>query len=185
LVMAIGTAIGDEFDINKIRYHKIIIMCDADSDGNHIRTLLLTLFYRYFTPIIENGHLYIAQPPLYRIQSGKEIRYAYSDAEKEEIIKEISKAQSVKRKANEDENKETTGDKRLAFSIQRYKGLGEMNPEQLWETTMNVEKRILKQVTIEDAQEAERLFDILMGEQVEPRKHFIQSRATMVKNLDI
>ena len=156
-----------------------------NTDGAHIRTLLLTLFYRYFTPVIENGYLYIAQPPLYRIQSGKEVKYAYNEAEKERIIKEISAAHSAKRKANEDENKETISDKRLALNIQRYKGLGEMNPEQLWETTMDPEKRILKQVTIEDAQEAERLFDILMGETVEPRRHFIQSQATMVKNLDI
>jgi len=170
LVMAIGTAIGDEFDISKIRYHRIIIATDADVDGAHIRTLLLTLFYRYFIEIIENGHLYIAQPPLYRIQTGKEIKYAYNDAEKETIIKELSKS----------EKRQLT-----SIGIQRYKGLGEMNPEQLWETTMDAEKRTLKQVTIEDAQEAERLFDILMGEAVEPRKHFIQSKATMVKNLDI
>lgn len=169
LVMAIGTAIGDEFDLSKLRYHRIIIATDADVDGAHIRTLLLTLFYRYFTEIIENGHLYIARPPLYRLQTGKEIKYAYNDSEKEKIVKELTK-----------------GEKRQAgINIQRYKGLGEMNPEQLWETTMDDQKRILKSVTIEDVQEAERLFDILMGEQVEPRKHFIQSQATMVKNLDI
>jgi DNA gyrase subunit B len=169
LVMAIGTAIGDEFDLSKLRYHRIIIATDADVDGAHIRTLLLTLFYRYFTEIIENGHLYIAQPPLYRLQTGKEIKYAYNDLEKEKIVKELTK-----------------GEKRQAgINIQRYKGLGEMNPEQLWETTMDDQKRTLKSITIEDAQEAERLFDILMGEQVEPRKHFIQSQATMVKNLDI
>ncbi len=170
LVMAIGTAIGDEFDISRIRYHKVIIATDADSDGAHIRTLLLTLFYRYFAPIIENNYLYIAQPPLYRIQSGKEVKYAYNDIEKEKIIKEI-----------------TSGGKKTEsqISIQRYKGLGEMNPDQLWETTMDPEKRILKLITIEDVQEAERLFDILMGEVIEPRKHFIQSQATMVKNLDV
>jgi len=177
LVMAIGTAIGDEFDISKIRYHKIIIATDADVDGAHIRTLLLTLFYRYFIKIIENGHLYIAQPPLYRIQAGKEIKYAYNDAEKDKIIAELRRTergttQKIPRQS-------------APINIQRYKGLGEMNPEQLWETTMDSQKRILKQVTIEDAQEAERLFDILMGEAVEPRKHFIQSQATMVKNLDI
>ena len=167
LVMAIGTAIGEEFDISRLRYHKIILMTDADTDGAHIRTLLLTLFYRYFPQIIEDGYLYIAQPPLYRIQKGKEIRYAYRDEEKEKVIKELSKS----------------GDK--GFNIQRYKGLGEMNPEQLWETTMNKENRILKLVVIKDAAEADRLFDILMGEIVEPRKNFIQARALSVKNLDI
>lgn len=169
LVMAIGTAIGDEFNIDKIRYHKIIIATDADVDGAHIRTLLLTLFYRYFIQIIENGYLYIAQPPLFRIQLGKEIKYAYNEAEKDKIVKELT----------------TGGKKEASINIQRYKGLGEMNPDQLWETTMDTEKRALKLVAIEDAQEAERLFDVLMGERVEPRKHFIQSRATMVKNLDV
>ena len=169
LVMAIGTAIGDEFDIGKIRYHKIIIATDADVDGAHIRTLLLTLFYRYFVQIIENGYLYIAQPPLFRIQLGKEIKYAYNEIEKEMIVKELTAG----------------GKKEASINIQRYKGLGEMNPDQLWETTMDAEKRALKLVAVEDAQEAERLFDILMGERVEPRKHFIQSRATMVKNLDV
>jgi len=185
LVMAIGTAIGDEFDIGKLRYHKIIIATDADVDGAHIRTLLLTLFYRYFTEAIESGHLYIAQPPLYRLQIGKEVKYAYNDSEKERIINELSKSQITKRKASDDEVREMIGNKRFAVGVQRYKGLGEMNPEQLWETTVDSQKRVLKQVTIEDAQEAERLFDILMGEQVEPRKHFIQSQATMVKNLDV
>lgn len=169
LVMAIGTAIGDEFNIDKIRYHRVVIATDADVDGAHIRTLLLTLFYRYFTPIIENGYLYIAQPPLYRLQLGKEVKYAYNEAEKEKIIKELLAG----------------GKKETQINIQRYKGLGEMNPDQLWETTMDAERRILKQVTIEDAQGAERLFDILMGERVEPRKHFIQSQAAMVKNLDV
>ncbi len=169
LVMAIGTAIGDEFDISKIRYYRIIIATDADVDGAHIRTLLLTLFYRYFNEVIVNGHLYIAQPPLYRIQFGKEVKYAYNDAEKEKIVKEIAAGRKSEASVN----------------IQRYKGLGEMNPEQLWETTMDNQNRTLRQVTIGDAQEAERLFDILMGEVVEPRKHFIQSQAVMVKNLDI
>ncbi len=169
LVMAVGTAIGDEFDISKIRYHRIIIATDADVDGAHIRTLLLTLFYRYFTEVIENGYLYIAQPPLYRVQVGKEVKYAYNDAEKEKMVKEMA----VGRKSE------------ASINVQRYKGLGEMNPEQLWETTMDSQNRILKQVTVGDAQEAERLFDILMGEVVEPRKHFIQSQAAMVKNLDI
>lgn len=165
LIIALGTAIAEEFNINKIRYHKIIIMTDADVDGAHIRTLLLTLFYRYFQPIIEAGYLFIAQPPLYRIQGGKIIKYAFSDEEKEKIIKEFGKT--------------------IGISIQRYKGLGEMNPEQLWETTMNPENRVLKIVKIEDAIEADRIFDILMGEDVLPRKKFIQTHAKKVKNLDI
>ena len=167
LVMAIGTAISEEFNIEKLRYHKIILMADADSDGNHIKTLLLTLFYRYFIQIIENGYLYIAQPPLYRIQFGKEVKYAYNDGDKEKALKVMK------------------GEEGRNVGIQRYKGLGEMNPEQLWETTIDPERRVLKRITIEDAQEAERLFDILMSDNVEPRKHFIQSQATMVKNLDI
>jgi DNA gyrase subunit B len=164
LVIALGTAIAENFDISKLRYNKIIIMTDADVDGAHIRTLLLTLFYRHFPQIIENGHLYIAQPPLYRIQKGKEIFYAYSDEEKESIIKKIGEGN---------------------INIQRYKGLGEMNPSQLWETTMNPKARLLKKITIDDAIEADRMFDILMGEDVIPRKNFIQARATLVKNLDI
>jgi DNA gyrase subunit B len=167
LIIALGTAIGQDFDINKIRYHRIIIMCDADSDGNHIRTLLLTLFYRYFRPVIEKGYLYIAQPPLYKIQYGKKIKYAYSEEEKERILKELKK-----------ENVATV-------NIQRYKGLGEMNPEQLWETTMNPERRVLLQVTIEDAKVADRIFDVLMGKEVLPRKRFIQAYARSAKNLDI
>ncbi|MEK7077354.1 MAG: DNA gyrase subunit B, partial [Patescibacteria group bacterium] len=164
LVVAIGTAIADEFDIEGLRYHKIVIMTDADVDGAHIRTLLLTLFYRYFPRLIESGYIYIAQPPLYRIQSGKEVRYAYTDADKEKILKGIKSANPL---------------------IQRYKGLGEMNPSQLWETTMDPATRTLKQVAIEDAEQASRLFDILMGDEVEPRKQFIQAHATAVKNLDI
>ena len=199
LVMAIGTAIGDEFDLSKLRYYKIIIATDADVDGAHIRTLLLTLFYRYFNEVVTSGHLYIAQPPLYRLQSGKEIKYAYNDAEKERILKEMTDAKFARKKLKEKDKEETeeveevetaiegdaVSEKRSGIVIQRYKGLGEMNPEQLWETTMDTERRVLKQVMVEDAQEAERLFDILMGEVVEPRKHFIQSQATMVKNLDI
>ncbi len=163
LVIAMGTAIGDEFDLGKIRYHKIILMSDADVDGAHIRTLLLTLFYRYFPQIIEEGYLYIAQPPLYRIQSGKEVHYAYTDDGKEKILKNL---------------------KGGTPHIQRYKGLGEMNAEQLWETTMDSERRILLQVFIEDAMEADRLFDILMGDEVAPRRQFIQAHAEAVKNLD-
>ncbi|MDD5547288.1 MAG: DNA topoisomerase (ATP-hydrolyzing) subunit B [Candidatus Pacebacteria bacterium] len=167
LVVALGTAIAESFDISKLRYHKIILMTDADVDGAHIRTLLMTLFYRYFPQIIDNGHLCIAQPPLYKIQKGKESKYAYSDAEKEKVIKEMTKK-------NDDK-----------INIQRYKGLGEMNPEQLWETTMNPVNRSMKRVTVADAVEADKLFDILMGEEVEPRKKFIQAHALSVKNLDI
>ncbi|MBI4095066.1 MAG: DNA topoisomerase (ATP-hydrolyzing) subunit B [Candidatus Liptonbacteria bacterium] len=165
LVVAIGTAIADEFNIEGIRYHKIIIMTDADVDGAHIRTLLLTLFYRYFPKIIEQGYLYIAQPPLYRIQQGKEAHYAYNDHEKDRVVKGFKGAS--------------------APLIQRYKGLGEMNPEQLWETTMNHEKRVLKQVVVDDAAEADRLFRILMGDEVVPRRQFIQAHAGSVKHLDI
>lgn len=143
-------------------------MTDADVDGAHIRTLLLTLFFRYFPQIIENGYLYIAQPPLYKIQVGKKIYYAYSDQERDSIIEKIKK---------EKEN--------ITFNIQRYKGLGEMNPEQLWETTMNPENRIMKQVTVEDAEEADKMFTILMGSEVLPRKKFIQAYAKEVRNLDI
>ena len=167
LIIAIGTAIGDSFDLSKIRYHKIVIMTDADTDGAHIRTLLLTLFYRYFASIIENGYLFIAQPPLFRLQRGKEAHYAYKEAEKDRLLKSWAEGGKV------------------GVGVQRYKGLGEMNPEQLWETTMNSASRQLKQVMIEDAPEADRLFDILMGEEVEPRKNFIQAHATAVKNLDI
>ena len=189
LIIAIGAAIGDEFDESRIRYHRIIIATDADTDGGHIRTLLLTLFYRYFPVIIERGYLYIATPPLYRIQSGKTIRYAYSDDEKEKTLTELKKEkiETKKEKARqkgqeitEEETEEIKG-----VEVQRYKGLGEMNPEQLWETTMNPEVRILKRVDVEDTTEANRIFDILMGEEVLPRKKFIQTHAKAVKNLDI
>ena len=202
LVVAMGTAIAEEFNLLKIRYHKIIIMTDADVDGAHIRTLLLTLFYRYFKEVIENGYLYIAQPPLYRIQIGKEARYVYTEQEKEKVIKELrafkaekakSKAgQKVKEKAEETAEEipedeegliETEGLK--GVSIQRYKGLGEMNPDQLWETTMDPEKRFLKQVMIEDGAEADRMFDVLMGDDVAPRKKFIELHALSVQNLDV
>jgi len=164
LIIALGTSIGDTFDIAKLRYHNIIIATDADVDGAHIRTLLLTLFYRYLRPIIEAGYLYIAQPPLYKIKRGKEIVYAYSDAEKDKALKNLG------------------GD--LKEGVQRYKGLGEMNPEELWETTMDPARRTLKRVTVTEAAEADKIFDILMGEAVEPRKLFIQSHAKMA-NLDI
>jgi DNA gyrase subunit B len=166
LIIALGTGFGKDFNLENLRYSKIIIACDADSDGNHIRTLLLTLLYRYFRPLIEKGFVYIAQPPLYKIVQGKEIYYAYNDEEKNEIVKKLSK------------NKKE-------IEVQRYKGLGEMNPEELWETTLNPEKRILKKVTIEDAEEADRLFTILMGQEVEPRKLFIETYAREVQNLDI
>ena len=164
LIIAMGTAVAEDFNIEKLRYHRIIIMCDADSDGNHIKTLILTLFFRYFKEIIDNGYLYIAKPPLYKIQIGKESKYAYSDNEKDEILK-------------------TAKDKR--FSIQRYKGLGEMNPEQLWETTMDPERRVLIKVEIEDAKEADKVFDTLMGKEVAPRKRFIQLGAKQARNIDV
>jgi len=166
LIIALGTNFGKDFNYDGLRYSKIIIATDADIDGSHIRTLLLTLFYRYFRPLIEKGHVYIAQPPLYKILAGKEVYYAYSDEEKEKIVKELS-------------------NKKLKFEVQRYKGLGEMNPEELWETTMDPQKRILKKVTIKDAEEAERYFSILMGEEVEPRKKFIEIHAPHAKNIDI
>ncbi len=165
LIIALGTAVAEDFNLDKLRYHRIIIMADADSDGNHIRTLLLTLFFRYFRPIIEKGYLYIAQPPLYRIQIGKQMEYAYTEADKAEILSSSKKSSGI--------------------SIQRYKGLGEMNSDQLWETTMSPENRILLQVTIENAKAADRIFDILMGDEVLPRKKFIQAHAQKVKNLDI
>jgi len=164
LVIALGTAIAEEFNIDKIRYHRIIIMTDADVDGAHIRTLLLTLFFRYFPQIIEHGYLYIAQPPLYRLQKGKQIEYGYTDAEKDKIITSMAKE---------------------GITVQRFKGLGEMNPTQLWETTMDPTSRVMKQVTVEDAKEADKVFDILMGDEVAPRKKFIQTHAKRVKNLDI
>ena len=191
LVIALGTAIGDVFDISKLRYHKIIIATDADVDGAHIRTLLLTLFFRYFRPLIEEGYIYIAQPPLYKIQQGKITSYAYTDQEKfsivgedepglDEAVEGESEAE-VPAEEEEDASAKKGGPK---FRIQRYKGLGEMNAEELWETTMNPENRILKQVNIEDAQEADKVFDILMGTDVASRKSFIQSNAQSA-NLDI
>jgi len=176
LVIALGTAIAEDFNIEKLRYHRIIIMSDADCDGNHIKTLLLTLFYRYFKPIIEGGFLYVAQPPLYKIQAGKRIEYAHTEADKNEIVSSIKED----KKARKGE-----GAGLLAINIQRYKGLGEMDPIQLWETTMNPENRILLKVIIEDAKEADHIFDVLMGGEVFPRKKFIQAHAKKVKNLDI
>jgi DNA gyrase subunit B len=155
LVIALGTAIGDTFDISKLRYHKIIIATDADVDGSHIRTLLLTLLYRFFRPLLDAGYVYIAQPPLYKIKIGKEFFYAYNDDDKKKIV----------------------GNQSLGDNIQRYKGLGEMNSDELWETTMDPSKRILKQITVDDAREADRIFDVLMGTDVPSRKSFIQSNA--------
>ncbi len=179
LIIAMGTAIAEDFNIDKLRYHRIIIMSDADSDGNHIKTLLLTLFYRYFKPIIESGYLYIAQPPLYKIQEGKNVSYAYTENDKKEILDDIKEERRKGKKKDSEENLLS------GVNIQRYKGLGEMNPNQLWETTMNPENRILLKVNIEDAKEADRIFDILMGEEVFPRKKFIQAHAKKVSNLDI
>ena len=162
LITAIGTGIQDEFDLAKARYHKVVIMADADVDGQHIRTLLLTFFYRYMKPLIDAGYIYIAQPPLYRIKKGKESRWVYSDREKEAALKEMENA-----------------------TVQRYKGLGEMNPEELWETTLNPTARILKKVTIDDAALALQLFVTLMGEVVEDRRNFIMAHAKEVVNLDV
>ncbi|HOF42473.1 MAG TPA: DNA topoisomerase (ATP-hydrolyzing) subunit B [Candidatus Moranbacteria bacterium] len=204
IIIALGTGIGETFDIKKLRYGKIIIMADADVDGSHIRVLLLTFFYRYFEELISEGHIYIAQPPLYRIQKGKDIRWVYSDEEKDRIVEEFRKKQQVaadkgqaknkkqqmadgSEEISQDELNEAGGEieKIAGVTIQRYKGLGEMNPEQLWETTMAPERRKMMQVKIDDAEEADRVFDILMGTDVEPRRRFIQTHAKNVKNLDI
>ncbi|MFN4212659.1 MAG: type IIA DNA topoisomerase subunit B [Microgenomates group bacterium] len=182
LVVALGCGIGESIDYSKLRYHKIIIMTDADVDGEHIRTLLLTFFFRHLPNIITHGHLYIAQPPLYKIQSGKNIHYAYSDEQKNQIISALIRNQSAHNKTLD--TNQTITSKLNSIVIQRYKGLGEMNPEQLWETTMNPQKRILKQVTITDAQEADFVFSMLMGDEVAPRKKFIITHAKMA-NLDL
>jgi DNA gyrase subunit B len=185
LVIAMGTSIGDTFDLEKMRYHKIIIATDADVDGAHIRTLLLTLFYRYFRQIIEAGYIYIAQPPLYKIKKGKEVNYAYSDEEKVKLIgkgNDVSEIQEIVEGEEEvEETEEDVKKKNNKIHIQRYKGLGEMNPEELWETTMDSEHRIIKKVNIEDAEEANKVFDILMGSEVPPRKSFIQSNAKLAE----
>ncbi|KKM11563.1 DNA gyrase subunit B [Clostridiales bacterium PH28_bin88] len=164
LITALGTGIGEDFDIKKSRYHKLVIMTDADVDGSHIRTLLLTFFYRYMRPLIETGYVFIAQPPLFKVKKGKEEHYLYSEAELERLLAQIKKDN---------------------VSIQRYKGLGEMNPEQLWETTMNPEVRTILQVSLEDAIEADYIFSTLMGDKVEPRRDFIETHAKEVRNLDI
>jgi DNA gyrase subunit B len=164
IVTALGTGIGAQFTVGNLRYCRVIVMCDADVDGSHIRTLLLTFFFRYMEPLIENGHLFIAQPPLYRIKTKQGGQYVYSEEEKEQVLK---------------------GYKDGPVALQRYKGLGEMNPEQLWETTMNPEKRTLLQVTVEDAAASDRTFDMLMGSSVPPRRRFIQTHAKNVRNLDV
>ncbi len=187
LIIALGAAIGDEFDESRLRYHRIIIATDADVDGAHIRTLLMTLFYRYFPIVVERGYLYIATPPLYRVQSGKTVRYTYSDEEKDRVIAELKqqKLEVLRQKASA-KGVEVEGEEKVGgIEIQRYKGLGEMNPLQLWETTMDPKVRILKQIMIKDAAEADRIFDILMGDEVLPRKKFIQTHAKAVKNLDV
>ena len=165
VITALGAGIGDEFDVSKIRYGKVVIMADADVDGAHIRTLMLTFFFRFMRPLIEEGHVYIAQPPLYKVSRGKTEKYAYTDAQLQEILAELGEGKPP--------------------AIQRYKGLGEMNPEQLWETTMNPESRIMLQVNLEDARQADETFTILMGDKVEPRRKFIEDYSSTVVNLDI
>ncbi len=192
LIIALGTNIGEQFDISKLRYDKIVIMTDADVDGAHIRTLLLTLFFRYFPDLIYEGHIYIAQPPLYSIKQGKETEWIYNELAledykkkngiKDEDVEEVEKTVEENNESAEIEVQTKSG-KRL--NIQRYKGLGEMNPEQLWETTMDPASRLMKQVTIADAEKASEIFDILMGSEVAPRKKFIQTHAKSVKNLDV
>ena len=162
VVTALGAGFNEDFDVEKLRYHKVVIMADADVDGAHIRTLLLTFFFRYMRPLIDGGFVYIAQPPLYKLSKGKRHEYAYSDEERDRIMAEMPGA-----------------------DIQRYKGLGEMDPEQLWETTMNPENRIMLRVTLEDAIAADETFSILMGDKVEPRREFIEKNAKYVQNLDI
>lgn len=209
LVIAMGMGVGELLDMSKLRYHRIILMTDADVDGAHIRTLLLTLYYRYFPDIIKNGHLYIAQPPLFRVQVGKSFQYAFSDEERDEVLRDLiaeakaskkSKAESRKSKkeeeevvgeASEAEDVSAPEDATVAavdgikYAIQRYKGLGEMNPDQLWETTMDPENRVMLQVHIEDAEKVSEIFETLMGDDVAPRKRFLVTHSKSVKNLDI
>ena len=167
VVTALGTSIGEDFDLSKLRYGKVIIMADADVDGSHIRTLLLTFFFRFMRPLIEEVHIYLAQPPLFKVARGKQVRYAFSDAERDQYISELS------------------GENNLKVNVQRYKGLGEMDPEQLWETTMDPERRTMIKVTMEDAVKADEIFTILMGDKVAPRKEFIEKNAEYVKDLDV
>lgn len=167
IVTALGTGIGEDFDISKLRYGKVMIMADADVDGSHIRTLLLTFFFRFMRPLVDEGHIYIAKPPLFKLSRGKQVRYAYSDEERDEYISELG------------------GENNLKVEIQRYKGLGEMDPQQLWETTMNQENRFIVKIENEDAAKADEIFSILMGDKVQPRKEFIEQNAKYVSNLDI
>ncbi len=198
LIIAMGSGIGDQANFDKMRYHRIIIMTDADVDGSHIRTLLLTFFYRNFEEIIRRGYLYIAQPPLYRIQKGKESHYAYNEEDKSEIIEEFLKKGKEKSKSSAKAGKKDESakegeeggeisdeEKKSGVNVQRYKGLGEMNPTQLWETTMDPQNRVMYQVKVQDAAQADKIFDILMGSEVEPRKKFIQAEARSVSNLDV
>ena len=167
VVTALGTSIGEDFDISKLRYGKIIIMADADVDGSHIRTLLLTFFFRFMRQLITNGNVYIAQPPLFKVWRGKQVRYAFSDEERDTYIKELA------------------GENNAKVDVQRYKGLGELDPDQLWETTMDPERRTIIKVEMEDAVKADEIFTILMGDKVAPRKEFIEKNAKFVENLDI
>ena len=163
MIIAFGTGVGEEFNIAKLRYDKVIVMTDADVDGSHIMTLLLTFFYRHMKELVEKGHVYIAMPPLYQLKKGKRVEYVYTDSEKDKMLAEMGEM----------------------VGIQRYKGLGEMNPKQLWETTMDPTVRMLKQVNVEDAVAADQMFTVLMGDEVEPRREFIQKYAKEVANLDI
>lgn len=192
IIIALGVGIGSSLDISKLRYGKVIIMADADVDGSHIRVLLLTLFYRYFEELLQKGHIYVAQPPLYQIKKGKKIYYAYNDKDKESIMKriglteeEIKSMEAKEDVEGEDAEVSEELEKKTGVNIQRYKGLGEMNPDQLWETTMDPENRKMLQITIEDAEAADRAFDLLMGSEVEPRRRFIQTHAKSVRNLDV
>ena len=167
VVLALGCGIGEDLDLSKLRYGKIIIMADADVDGSHIRTLLLTFFFRYMRPLVEQGHIYFAQPPLFRVGRGKKFYYAFSEKERDQYIDELKNGSDVK------------------IDIQRYKGLGEMDPSQLWETTMDPSNRTIVRVNLEDAAQADTTFTVLMGDKVEPRKEFIERNARFVRNLDI
>jgi DNA gyrase subunit B len=167
MITALGTGIGERFDLSKLRYSKVILMADADVDGSHIRTLLLTFFFRHMEQIVTEGHLYIAQPPLFRVSSGRDWKWCYSDQDKDEYVGELQKKRA------------------RDVSIQRYKGLGEMNPQQLWETTMDPTTRTMLRVDVEDAVQSDEIFDMLMGDSVPPRKRFIQTHARAVRNLDV
>lgn len=167
VITALGCGMGEEFDLEKLRYGKVIIMADADVDGSHIRTLLLTFFFRFMNPLIKSGRIYIAQPPLFKLAKGKDIRYAYNDRERDRLLREMSPDGAGK------------------IDIQRYKGLGEMNPDQLWETTMDPDSRFILQVNMADAAAADEVFTILMGDKVQPRREFIEQNARNVRNLDV